>query len=128
LVEQRQHQENHDGNPKWEISLINVTSLFEEWPAPKDEAFKALQERIDIAKSWFMHLSATLIKEGVIQEVRDPKVGSKIPRKLDAKSLYKVALLAQALRDQGLLFIKSPQRTYAVKEFIEVMRAEPDLC
>lgn len=128
MVEQRDRRDNPDGSSKWEISLGNVAGLFEEWPVPKNQAFEALQERTDIAISWYMRLSATLVDQEVIKEIREPKIGTKIPKKLDAKGLLRVALMAQALKDQGLLFIESPQRTHAIKEIIEVMRVEPNLC
>lgn len=126
-MKERRRQENHNGNPDWELSIENVRALFP-GPVVKSEAFGVLEEKTDIARSWYMGLSSRLISAGVITEQRGQKKGARVPKQLDSDALFKIALLAQALKDLGLLYIASPQRTYAIQEFAEVMRVEQNLC
>lgn len=125
---QAQKKESQGENPSWEVSMGNVRALFENWPVLKLDGFAALEEKTDISRSWYMRLSGALVRERLITEIKEPKEGNRVPKKLSAESLYRVALLAQALKDQGLLFIESPQRTYAIDEFVQVMEAEQSLC
>ncbi len=127
-MKERRHPEGHNGNSDWELSIENVRALFAEWPVLKNEAFGALEGKTDIARSWYMGLSARLISEGVITEQRGQKDGTRVPKQLEPDALFKIALLAQALKDIGLLYIASPKRTYAIQEFAEVMRDEQNLC
>jgi len=120
--------QGHDGNSGWVVSVENVRDLFPQWPVIKSDAFAALEERTNISRSWYMGLSTRLISEGVITEQRGQKDGTRVPKQLDPDALFKIALLAQALKDIGLLYIASPKRTYAIQEFAETMRDEQNLC
>ena len=80
--------EGHNGNSDWELSIENVRALFQEWPVVKNKAFGILEEKTDIARSWYMGLSARLISEGVITEQRGQKDGTRVPKQLDSDALF----------------------------------------
>ena len=129
MKEQRAQIESQDGVSKWDVSMENVTALFDAWPVVKKGAHEELARHTGINQSWYIALSGRLSSEGLIDNTQGVTVRNKVQKAYTARSLYLLGFLAQSLRDQGLLLIKCPQRDEVICETIAVMRAEGDnLC